>query len=239
MKAKTRRKIEVGRRVLRFSQDHPDPSPGYATTLASLQKLLERAEELINLQRDRIGQVRGTTVQKRSLRRRIRRAHLRHLFRVAEDAAKEKPELPQKFVVPPESIPYLEFQTAAHAMLAEAQANKDLLVKYGMAETLLDGMVQDVEQFNQVMDQGTDARRGHVAASAELDLIGDEILHKVKVMDTVNRYRFGDTAEFAEWESASNVFGPIRPSSEEGRPPGQLPSQEVPPPSGGEAHPAA
>src|SRR6476660_8401291 len=98
MKAKTRSKVEVGRRVLRFSQDHPDPSPGYATTLASLQSLSSRAQELMSLQRDRIGQVRGSTVQKRTLRRRIRRAHMRHLARVAEDAAAEKPELVQKFL---------------------------------------------------------------------------------------------------------------------------------------------
>src|SRR6476661_10779731 len=99
MKAKTRRRIEAGRRSLEFSLAHPDPSPGYATTLTSLQGLLARAEQLITLQRDRIGQVRGATVQKQNLRRRIRRAQMKHLAKVAQGAARENPELAQKFVL--------------------------------------------------------------------------------------------------------------------------------------------
>jgi hypothetical protein len=224
----------AGGRALRFSLAHPDPSPGYATTLASLQERLARAEQLITLQRDRIAQVRGATVQKRKLRRIIRRTQLRHLAQVAQGAARENPELAQKFVLRPEQIPYLEFQALARAMLAEAQNQKELLVKHGLAETLLDGMVRDVNQFDLTMEQGTEARRSHVGASAELDAIGEQILHLVKVMDTLNRFRFAEVPEMlAEWESASNVFGPVHTN-------GETPaSQEVTPPAGGETRPAA
>jgi hypothetical protein len=233
MKAKTRRQIEAGRRVLALSLAHPDPSPGYATTLASLQQRLARAEELINLQRDRIGQVRGTTVQKRKLRRIMRSTQLRHLARVAQGAAKENPELVQKFLLRPEQIPYLEFQATARAMLAEAQNQKELLVKHGLAETVLDGLVKNVNQFEQALGQGTDARRSHVGASAELDLIGDEIMHLVKVMDGLNRFRFAEARELvAEWESASNVFGPVHTSDKSTLP-------EETPPSAGESRTAA
>jgi hypothetical protein len=233
MKTKTRRQIEAGKRALAFSLAHPDPSPGYATTLARLQERLARAEELITLQRDRMAQVRGTTVRKRSLRRLMRRSQLRHLARVAEAAARENPELAQKFVVLPERIPYLEFQASARAMLAEALNQKELLVRHGLAETLLNGLVKSVSQFDQALEQASEARRSHVSASAELDLIGDEIIHLVRVMDAFNRFRFADEgAVLAEWESASNVFGPIHPSEEPV-------SQEVTPPSGGEPKAAA
>jgi hypothetical protein len=234
MKAKTRRQIETGRRVLAFSLAHRDPSPGYATTLGSLQELLARAELLISLQRDRIAQVRGSTVQKRNLRRIMRRTQLMHLARVARGAAKENPELAQKFVLRPEQIPYLEFQATARAMLAEAQNQKELLVKHGLAETLLEGLVRNVNLFDQALGQSTEARRGHVGASAELDLIGDEIIHLVRVMDGLNRFRFADQGEvLAEWESASNVFGPVHLRGEKSG------SQEVTPPSSGEAAKAA
>jgi len=241
MKAKTRRQIETGRRALGFSLTHPDPSPGYVTTLTSLQEALARAEELIALQKDRIAQVRGATVQKRNLRRVIRRTQMQHLAQVAQGAAVDDPELAQKFVLRPEQIPYLEFQAHARAMLAEAQNNKELLVKHGMAETLLDGMVKNVDQFVKIMEQGSNARRGHVSASAELDALGESIMHLVRVMNGVNRYRFGNSPQvLAEWESDSNVFGPVHQSSEkEGQPSGQPSSQEVTPPQGGEAHPAA
>jgi hypothetical protein len=230
MKAKTRRKIEAGRRALSFSLAHPDPSPGYATTLASLQERLARAEQLISLQRDRIAQVRGTTVQKRGLRRIMRRTQLSHLARVAELAARENPDVTQKFVLRPEQVPYLEFQATARAMLAEAQNQKQLLVKHGLAETLLEGLVKNVAQFDTAMEQGSEARRGHVGASAELDLIGDEIMHLVRVMDALNRFRFAEQGEvLAEWESASNVFGPVHLAE----------NPEEPPPSGGEFKTAA
>jgi hypothetical protein len=236
MKAKTRRRIETGKRALEFSLAHPDPSPGYATTLASLQGLLARADELISLQRDRIAQVRGATVQKRGLRRRIRRSQMKHLAKVAESASRENPELAQKFLLRPEQIPYLEFQAMARAMLAEAQGNKELLVKYGLAETVLDGMVKNVKQFDQAMEQSTEARRGHVGASAELDAIGEQIVHLVNVMDGLNRDRFADVPEIlAEWTSASNVFGPIRLNGEKPVSEQKPVSQEVTPPAGGES----
>ncbi|MGH7510775.1 MAG: hypothetical protein ACREMZ_15070 [Gemmatimonadales bacterium] len=215
MNAKSRRKIEMGRSALGFSIAHPDASPGYATTLARLEDRLARANKLIDLQRDGFAQVRGATVQKRDLRRLMRRAQLRHVVQVAAGAANEVPEIRQKFLLPLEQSPYLEFQAAAHALVAEAQQHKELLVKHGLAETLLDDLVENLKQFDNAVDQGTESRRAHVSASAEFDVIGDEIVHLVKVMDGLNRSRFADADQvLAEWESASNVFGPVRPAAE-------------------------
>ena len=220
MKAKARRTIEMGARALGFSIAHPDTSAGYATTLARLEERLARAAKLIDQQRDGFAQVRGATVQKRDLRRLMRRAQLQHIAQVAEGAATEVPGLREKFVVPPEQIPYLEFQAAAHALLAEAQNQKELLVKHGLAETLLDDLVRNMGQFDDVVEQSAAARRAHVSASAELDVIEDQILHLVKVMDTLNRSRFAGAAEvLAEWESASNVFGPVHAGEEQSSPP--------------------
>jgi hypothetical protein len=233
MKARTRRTIEMGSRALAFSIAHPDASPGYATTLARLEERLARARQLVTLQRDGIAQVRAATVIKRELRRKMRRTQLMHLVRVAEGATKGMPELAQKFVLSPEQTPYLEFQASARAMAAEAQTQKELLVQHGLADTLLDSLMKNLDQFDRAVQQGTEARRAHVGASAELDIIADEILHLVKVMDALNRYRFGDIAEvLAEWESASNVFGPVQPAADQPETPEQ-------PSTGGEARPAA
>ena len=223
----------MGSRALGFSIAHPDTSPGYATTLARLEVLLTRAKLLIDLQRDGIAQVRAATVQKRKLRKTMHRTQLRHLARVAEGAAKEVPELAQKFVMKPEQTPYIEFQAYARAMAAEAQNQKELLVKHGLADTLLASLVKNLDRFAQAVEQGTEARRAHVGASMELDVIGDEILHHVKVMDALNRFRFQDALEvLAEWDSASNVFGPVHPAAEKPEDPEQ-------PSTGGEVRPAA
>ena len=102
-------------------------------------------------------------------------------------------------------------------------------------------MDRNVKQFDQTIEQSTEARRGHVGASAELDAIGDQIVHLGNVMDGLNRDRFAEMPEvLAEWTSASNVFGPVHPSGE--KPVSEQPkpvSQEVTPPAGGESPKAA
>ena len=234
MKSRTRRVFEMGRSVVAFSESHPDSSAGYATTLSRLKDRLARATQLINLQQGGFAAVRDATKQKLELRRIIQRSQLKHVVRVAELAAAEGPGLLQKFVLPREQTPYLEFQAAAHALLAEALNQKELLVKHGLAETLLDDLVKNLELFDQAMQQGTDSRQSHVTASAELDAIADEIVQLVKVMDTLNRSRFHASAELlAGWESASNVFGPIVSSEE------QPASPKETTPGGGESKTAA
>jgi DNA repair exonuclease SbcCD ATPase subunit len=225
VKSRTRRVFEMGRSVVAFSEGHPDSSAGYATTLSRLKDRLARASALINLQQGGFAAVREATKQKLELRRIIQRSQLKHVVRVAELAAAEVPGLLRKFVLPREQTPYLEFQAAAHAILAEALNQKELLVKHGLAETLLEDLVKNVESFDQAVQQGTDSRQGHVTASAELDAIGDEIVHLVKVMDTLNRSRFHASAELlAGWESASNVFGPVVSREEQPASPKETPS---------------
>jgi hypothetical protein len=210
----------MGRTVVAFSEAYPDSSAGYAKTLSSLKERLARAAELIRLQREGFSEVRNATARKQDLRRIIARTQLRHIVQVAELAAGEVPEVLQKFVLPREQTPYLEFQAAAQVVLAEALNQKELLVKHGLAETLLDDLVKNLELFDKAMGQSTDARRAHVTASAELDEIGDEIVHLVKVLDTLNHSRFHGTVELrVAWESASNVFGPVHPSEERSAPP--------------------
>ena len=97
-----------------------------------------------------------------------------------------------------------------------------------------------MKQFDLNIEQSTEARRGHVGASAELDAIGEQIVHLVNVMDGLNRDRFADTPEaLAEWTSARNVFGPVHTSSEKPASEEKPVSQEVTPPAGGESTKAA
>ena len=231
MNAKTRRKIEMGTRALKFSRVHPDSSPGYAAAVASLEELLTRAVQLADRQRDGITDVRAATAKKRELRKTMRRTQLMHLARVAR-ASREIPELAQKFALAPEATPYLAFRTVARGIVAEAQTHKELLVKHGLADTVLDSLVQTLNQFDQAIEQGTDGRRAHVGARAELDAVTDEVVQIVKVMDALNRFRFADDAEvLAEWGSDSNTFGPPHPA-------GDKPAPATPPP-GSEERPAA
>lgn len=233
MNAKNRRRIEMATRALNFSRAHTDPSPGYAAAVARLEERLARAQQLATQQREGILEVRSSSVQKRDLRRQMGRGQLMHLAGVADIASAELPELAQKFSLAAMRSPYLAFRTAARSMAAEAQAHKELLVKHGLADTVLESLAVALDEFDRAIERGNDGRRQHVGASAELDTVNDELVQIVRVMGGLNRVRFAsDSESLAAWESASNTLGPARSSSI--KPPG--PSE---PPAPGEIKPAA
>jgi hypothetical protein len=116
-------------------------------------------------------------------------------------------------------------------MLAEAESQRELLVKYGLLDSSIQSLSQSLTQFEQAVEQGNAGRRTHVGASAELEALAEELVQVVRLMDGANRYRFAEDAEaLAAWESAINTFAPSRSSGK--------PSPETPP-AGGEIKPAA
>jgi hypothetical protein len=220
MNAATRRKLDMGDRALNFSIAHPDVSPGYAAALASLEQRLTRAKQLAETQQDGIHQRKAANARKNKLRRQMRETQLRHLALVAEVAARKNPDLNGKLVLRNAPRPYRSFRALAATMVAEAQTWKELLVKYGLADTVLDSLVLSLEKFDRAIAEGTDALRAHVGARAELDVLGDEVVDIVGVMDALNRFRFADDlAILAEWDSVSNVITPVRTPDEPEVPP--------------------
>lgn len=234
MNAKTRTKLNMGDRALNFSRAHPNASPGYEATLTGLEQLLTRAEQLARIQQEGISQRLAANGRKRALRRQMSETQLRHLAKVAKKASREVPELLGKFTFKaPGPRPYRAFRALAGTLVAEAQTHKETLVKHGLADMVLDGLVQSLDQFDQASKDSTDALRAHVSARVELDIIGDEVVENVEVMDTLNRFRFANEPEVvAEWDAVSNVIGPPRPAADKPATPGQ-------PSAGGEARPAA
>jgi hypothetical protein len=230
MNAKTRTKLDMGDRALNFSRAHPDASPGYAAALTGLEQRLTRAQQLARAQQEGINQRKAASARKHDLQRQMRKTQLKHLARVAEVATREVPDLAGKFVLTRAPRAYRSFRALAGTMVAEAQTQKELLVKHGLADTVLDSLVQSLDQFDRAIAEGTDALRAHVSARAELDVLGDEVVDIVQVMDGLNRFRFADDAAvLAEWDTVSNVIGPARPAEDE---------PETPPQSG-EERPAA
>jgi hypothetical protein len=211
----------MGTRVLNCSRAHPDPSAGYAAAPSRLEERLVQAEQLADQQRAGLIGVRTATAKKRDLRRTMRRTQLVHLARVAEAAESESPSMERKFLLPEGSnAPYLAFRTAARGMAAEALTHKELLIKHGLVDSVLDSLAQSLADFDQAIEQGTEARHLHVAASAELDTAAEEVSQVARVMDGQNRYRFAnDRDALIEWESSSNTVGPFRQSVVKPEPP--------------------
>lgn len=226
MKATDRRKVTMGMSALEFSLARPDPSPGYTGAVNRLDVLVNRAGQLVVEQHQGLQAVHAASTRKSELRRALNRAQLGHIALAGKIAAREVPELAAKFVLPRQQSTYLAFRTLARGMVAEAQAQKELLVKHGLAESVPDSAMQALDQFDEAMVQGTEGRRAHVGASAELSHVADEIVEVVKLLDRFNRYRFANDANtLAAWESASNVVTPTHPAAT--------------PAPGGEVRPAA
>jgi hypothetical protein len=224
MNARTRRKLEMGARALEFSRAHPDDSPGYTAALAQLAEQLARSEQLAGQQQQGVAEVRAASARKRDLRRSIRQRQLVHVARAAQRAAREVPELAQKFALRREPIPYLTFRTLATTIVAEAQKQKELLVKHGLVERVLDSLTEELKEFDQVMGEGAEGRRMHIVA--------DEVVEIVRVLDGLNRFRFADDPDLlAAWRAASNVIGPPKAAEKTTAPDA--------PPSGGATKPAA
>ena len=135
---------------------------------------------------------------------------------MAKLAEAEEPGLSLKFRLTLTRGTSLSFRAAARGMLAEAESRKELFIKYGLSSAVLEGLATALTQFDQAIARGTDGRRAHVGASADLDSVADEIVQVVRVMDALNQVRFADDGELLPaWESAANVVTPrIVPASE-------------------------
>ena len=209
----------MGDKALNFSVAYPDPGPGYASALTSLGQRLARAKQLVETQQQGINQRKAANHRKSELRRQMRQGQLRHLARVAKVAARETNELEGKLVLQSQPRSFRSFRGVAGTMLAEAQTDKGLLVKYGLADSVLDSLVQSLGEFDRMVTVSTEAFRAHVGARAELDVLGEEVVDFVGVMDALNRVRFAKVhAVLEEWEAVSNVIGHT-PSTDEPQPP--------------------
>jgi hypothetical protein len=219
-------------RALEFCQAHADTSDGYTAAVAELTELLARSRQLADLHRQGVAEVRAATERKRDLRRSIRQGQLVHVARAAQRAAKEMPELAPKFALARQPVPYLTFRSLVRTVVAEAEGRRELLVKHGLVDRVLQSLSAGLDQFDQAVAQGAEGRRIHVGAAVELDVVAGEAVEIVRMIDGVNRVRFaGDPDLMAAWRSASNVIGPSRPAAK--------PQGSGAPPAEGAVKPAA
>lgn len=229
MRGEIRRKIEMATAALEFCRAHPSDDASYATMLARLEERVTRADALAVLERaGRIAERSGTS-RREELRRDLHSQLLRHLVRVGEAAAKDRPELLGKFRLRMPNATHKAFLVSAKAMLADGMANKDLFVSLGLSATMLAELASAVREFEEVSGSSRAGRTSHVGARADFETIAAELLGAVELLNTFNRRRFRNDSELAAaWESARNVLGPFRSKSAEPSPDGG-----VTPPSGG------
>ena len=211
MNAAVRRKLDMADRVRVFNRAHPSTDSGMTPLFEQLEERISRAAALAALQRSGLAAARAGTGRRKELRAVLQEALLRHLVRVGEAAAKEQPELAGRFQLPRLGATNRTFVTAARAMLEEAKAHRELLVRLGMTAVLLGELSRQVAEYVAAVDQAASGRQDHVGARADLATVTAEILELVERIDGYQRHRFRDDADMlAAWDSAKNVVGPFR-----------------------------
>jgi hypothetical protein len=100
-------------------------------------------------------------------------------------------------------------------MASATQEHREVLLKHGLSQSVLDQFVRMLDQFDEGVALGNDGRTAHVGATLELRVLSSEIMRTVRVMNGRNRQRFAEDGQLlGSWISASTVFGMPRLGTE-------------------------
>ncbi len=232
MNGQDRRTIQMGTSADTFSDANPDTDAGYVAAAAKLKGLVKGALDAATAQRQGTVAKHNASEQKEQLRRAMLSGPIAHLSHVGKVAAREEPGFGNSYRFRPTAKTYLAFQTAARDMLADAQAHREVLVKHGLAESVLEQFGQLLAQFDAAFAQGDAARTLHIGATADLRALSAQIREIVRVMDGRNRQRFqGDAQLLASWIAARTIVGTPRGTT--------VQESEGQKPAEGEVRPAA
>jgi hypothetical protein len=197
-----------------FSVAHPDTDAGYIVSAKRLTQLVEQGRGLAATQREGRIEARAAVSDKRAVRRAMMAGPIAHLAGVGTFAAKENSGLGLSFVFSPSTNTEAAFRTAAGTMAAAAHTHKELLITYGLSESVLDLFVQLLDKYDSAVSRAATSRAAHKAATKALRGVAREIRRTVRVMDARNRLRFQNDRELLEqWISVSRVSRLPRVSS--------------------------
>ena len=219
-----RRRLEMAARARDFLRAHQTEVESEKMALARLEELLQRAELLDAQQQTGVEATRLAKVKRDELRRTLQSTLLSFMAAVATVAARENTDLLLKFRIPPRGASNQAFLSAARGILVKATAQREVLVSQGLSAGLLDDTAATLAEFEKTMEATRSGRRDHTGAVSDLQRVAVEIIERLKLLDGLVRYRFGDNAELmGAWVSARNVLGPFRSRSERDAGAGQKP----------------
>ena len=195
-------------RVREFARAHVSGAPNYGPTLTKFEELLTRAEAIVARQHEGRVAARVARARRIDLRQVLHSQLVRYLHAVGAVIAGNQTEMSERFKLPSTSANNAVFLTTVKGLLAAGEEQRELLVKEGMAPTLLDDLGRMVSEFETASEAQRTARRDHIGAREDLEVITAELVKEVNVLDGVTRYRFGKDREvMAEWSAARQILG--------------------------------
>jgi hypothetical protein len=209
------RRLNMAVRVRDFCDTNPSTDPSFVSVLGRLKEAINRMVALGSRQVSGILSRHASIVNRQQIRRRLRNDLLRHLVTIAQDASADKPGLGNQFEIPGSNLSNARFHAASKAMLELGVAEKEVLVKHGLSDKLLDDLATAVAEYEGSITVTNTSREDHIGARAELQQVSDEVVQLVQMMDGINRYRFrGDPHLLVAWEAARHVVTGPQPKIE-------------------------
>ncbi len=223
-----------------FNRTHPSADARHASVLVKLEETIKQMEALAAEQVTGVVSKGSSTVRRKEIRRRLQDGLLRHLVTVANIAAEEQPELTREFRMPSINSSHMLYRTVARTLLEKGVARRELLLEYGLGETLLDDLRKAVDELDASVVETVEGKQRHILARSELRALSDEVMQLVGVLDGINRYRFVREPQLlAAWDRAKHVVGGSQVEAPATAP--EVPSETAAPtgPEAGAVKPAA
>ena len=220
MRGEIRRKLEMAARVREFLVAHAGAESDYAPVLERLHEGLKHAQAIALRQNEGLVNARAARAKRKALREDLHFRLIPYLVAVGSVVAKERIELRARFRLPDINATNSGFLTSVKVLVAAAEEQKEVLLKEGMAESLLDDLHRTVGEFEAAIEATNTGRRDHIGARAELEVITAELLDQIKVADGITRYRFGMAPEImAMWKAVRRVPGVPKRGADGAEPP--------------------
>jgi hypothetical protein len=208
MRNEQRRIKDMGIRVVLDCERYPSTDPAHALLVGRLKGVVAQMEQEEGVQRSAAMDRRTSTLDKRRLRREMLAGPIAHIVGVADLARKDEPSLATQVQYRPSAGTFGGHLAAARGLLAEAEANQEVLAKYGQSAEVVEVYRDLIGQAEAAIRLGDEGRAAHKGATTHLQELAKEVRQIVRSLDGPNRIRFkNDPKLLGEWISASRVRG--------------------------------
>ncbi|MEO8453162.1 MAG: hypothetical protein ABI647_25460 [Gemmatimonadota bacterium] len=215
MNSLVRLTLAMGSRVSNFLSTRPFGAQLLDAVVAELGELVARGKAVALEESVGHRAERAATQHRKELKHVMRSEALTHLVRIGKAAAKEKSELATRVRVPLARSNEVDFLTTAQTIAAEAAANRELFVKYGMVDGVLDTLNKQLEEYGRLVVAGDAGRAAHTGARTEAKALKSAVIAKVKQIEGMLVLQFRENPNLlGAWKSARNVAWPEPPETE-------------------------
>ena len=194
MLKKTKDQLDVGLHGATFADEHPDANPIITAAGTNLAGLNDRgitlAGQLEAADYNRQAAIAGRVRVEESINRRLRAVQ-----NIAVYAALRQPEAAIRFRMPGEKGGMRGYASRVRGVLKVVNANRELLLTYGMPDTMPEELQADLEQFERFVEQGAVAQHARAELREQLAEVARQLMQGVRHLDGLYRIRHAGNLE--------------------------------------------